>query len=155
MTAGPGPAAATAADINREADEFEAELRRSREELEVRREGGREGGRGRGELHTVDVNNAAQRPPPSFLPCPLTARLASYGSEPALLFFCSTLPPPSPPPRLSPCPSVQAAEREQEEWESDVAVARSQGQFFQTLYQTSGKRPVGMSSQQLQKVRVG
>lgn len=45
----------------------------------------------------------------------------------------------------------QAAERELEQWEDDVAVARSQGQFFQSLYQTQKKRPVGLSSEQLQE----
>lgn len=45
----------------------------------------------------------------------------------------------------------QAAEKELEQWEDDVAVARSQGQFFQSLYQTKKKRPVGLSSEQLQE----
>ena len=35
-----------------------------------------------------------------------------------------------------------------------MAVARSQGQFFQSLYQTNKKRPVGMDAEQL-KVRWG
>lgn len=45
----------------------------------------------------------------------------------------------------------EAAEREQEQWEDEVAVSRSQGQFFQSLYQTKKKRPVGMSAEQLQE----
>ncbi|PRW51121.1 hypothetical protein C2E21_5514 [Chlorella sorokiniana] len=45
----------------------------------------------------------------------------------------------------------EAAERDLEAWEDDVAVARSQGQFFQSLYQTKAKRPVGLNSEQLQE----
>lgn len=44
-----------------------------------------------------------------------------------------------------------ALEAEQEAWEDDVAVSRSQGQFFQSLYQKDRKRPVGESTEQLKE----
>jgi hypothetical protein len=66
------------ADINREADEFEEQLRRSREEAEAR-------------------------------------------------------------------------ERELEAWEQDVAATRSEGQFFQSLYQTKSDKPVGQTSEELRQ----
>jgi hypothetical protein len=44
---------------------------------------------------------------------------------------------------------MQASERALQEWEDDVAVRRSEGQFFQNLYQTNRKRPVGLSAEQL------
>ena len=49
-----------------------------------------------------------------------------------------TCPPPPRPP--------QAAEREQAQWEDDVAVRRSQGQFFQSLYQPKGKGRAGAAA---------
>lgn len=55
-------------------------------------------------------------------------------------------------PLTLPPPSSQEEERELAQWEQDVAVSRSQGQFFQSLYQADKKRPVGEDAQQL-KVR--
>jgi hypothetical protein len=45
----------------------------------------------------------------------------------------------------------EASERALQEWEDDVAVRRSEGQFFQNLYQTNRKRPVGLSAEQLKE----
>ena len=39
------------------------------------------------------------------------------------------------PPHRHPHPPLQAREAELKQWEQDVAVSRSQGQFFQSLYQ--------------------
>lgn len=44
---------------------------------------------------------------------------------------------------------LQAEEAEFGAWERDMAVARSQGQFFQSLYQEDKKRPVGASAEQI------
>lgn len=35
------------------------------------------------------------------------------------------------------------------QWEQDMAVARSEGQFFKSLYQSDAKRPVGADAQAL------
>jgi chaperonin cofactor prefoldin len=45
----------------------------------------------------------------------------------------------------------EAAAKEQELWERDVEVARSQGQFFQTLYQSDKKKPVGEDAERLRE----
>lgn len=46
---------------------------------------------------------------------------------------------------------LEARETELVQWENDVAVSRSQGQFFQSLYQADKKRPVGESSDMLRR----
>eukprot|EP00887_Chlorella_sp_A99_P001253 scaffold14.g1253.t1 len=89
---GGGRGEAALADLNKEADDFEEQLRRSREELEASR-----GKRSRGEK------------------------------------------------------GARARETELVQWENDVAVSRSQGQFFQSLYQADKKRPVGESSDMLRR----
>ena len=153
-------AAPPAADINREADEFEEQLRKSREEREVRLVWVVGGwwdcvwmGMGWRPWHAWRAASW-----PGSRSTPLVARLTP-STAPALPPWLLH-PAPSPPARCHPaavvlppclpaCPA-QASEREQEQWEDDVAVARSQGQFFQTLYQTNKKRPVGMNAEQLQ-----
>ena len=49
---------------------------------------------------------------------------------------------------------VQAEEQQFAQWEQDMAVARSQGQFFQSLYQADRKKPVGEDVAHL-KVQLG
>ena len=45
--------------------------------------------------------------------------------------------------------AAEASERDFESWEAGVAANRSEGQFFQTLYQSDKKRPVGQSVEEL------
>ncbi|GAB4818398.1 hypothetical protein N2152v2_005444 [Parachlorella kessleri] len=45
--------------------------------------------------------------------------------------------------------ALKAEEQQFAQWEQDMAVARSQGQFFQSLYQADRKKPVGEDLQHL------
>jgi hypothetical protein len=45
---------------------------------------------------------------------------------------------------------LTASEQDFDQWENDLAVNRSEGQFFQSLYQKDKKRPAGADAAQLQ-----